>query len=35
VTWHVRYDEGTDTHDPLVVLQTAQLVAEAAYVPAD
>ncbi len=35
VTWHVRYDEGTDAHDPLVVLQTAQLVAEAAHVPAD
>ncbi|GAA1745407.1 hypothetical protein [Luedemannella helvata] len=35
VTWHVRYDEGTDAHDPLVVLQTAQLVAEAAYVPTE
>jgi hypothetical protein len=31
----VRYDDGTDTGDPLVVLQTTELVAEAAYVPAE
>ena len=35
VSWHVRYDDGTDTGDPLVVLQTTELVAEAAYVPAE
>lgn len=34
-SWHVRYDAGTDPHDPLVVLETAQLVADAAYVPAE
>jgi hypothetical protein len=29
VTWHVRYDEGTDAADPEVVAATASLVAEA------
>jgi hypothetical protein len=30
LTWHVRYDEGTDADDPDVVAATAALVAEAA-----
>jgi hypothetical protein len=30
VTWHVRYDPGTDPDDPAVVSATAELVAEAA-----
>ncbi len=29
VTWHVRFDEGTDAADPLVVEATAALVAVA------
>jgi hypothetical protein len=29
VTWHVRFDEGTDTGDPSVVEATAELVAAA------
>ncbi len=30
LTWHVRYDEGTDSTDPQVVAATGELVAEAA-----
>jgi hypothetical protein len=30
VTWHVRYDDGTDAADPSVAAFTAELVAEAA-----
>lgn len=30
VTWHVRYDDGTDPEDPAVVAVTAELVGEAA-----
>jgi hypothetical protein len=30
VTWHVRYDDGTDATDPEVVAATAELVAAAA-----
>jgi hypothetical protein len=30
VTWHVRYDDGTDAADPDVIAVTAELVAEAA-----
>lgn len=30
LTWHVRYDEGTEADDPEVVAATASLVAEAA-----
>jgi hypothetical protein len=29
LTWHVRYDDGTDPHDPVVITTTAALVAAA------